>query len=232
MARRFLPVATVLLALLALPATGLSQVTKTKDGFLLRIKWEKGDSYKLLFLTSTEMSPGNSFKFSIESSLNVLDVKDEIATVAMSLTNPLTNEPMEVTVKMNDRGIADDELAASMNSGNSQVILPFPEKALKVGDSWEVERIAAVQSKEMKVKTTYTFEGLKIVDKVPCSVISLKISGETLEDKNKLSMFGTGVMYLENTSCQIFKGTIKTTIQITPGENGIKLPSVTEIKRK
>lgn len=230
MKRRFLRATTILLAVLAIPAIGLSQVTKTKDGYLLRMKWQKGDFFEYTGATVINMS-GTAINIPMNHSKKVLDINNGIARVTISGTNPLTREPEQVTVDMNGRGIVDKETAASLSGGNSPIGFQLPEKALKAGDSWQIEGPVAMQGFEMLVKTVYTFAGLEIVDKVPCVKITVVMSGDG-GTETKMSMEGEGVFYFKNINGQLFRSTIDATLKVGEGENALQFPTRTEIKLK
>lgn len=231
MKRRWTSAAAVAVALLVLPAIAVSQVTKTKDGYLMRIKWKKGDVFEYSMSTKSSGLPIN---FEMQYSLTVLDVKNKIAEVEMTMTSPMINEPTTLTVKMNDRGMADEETAAAMSMGNNQIGLQFPEKALKVGDSWDAEQPlpqSEMEGMQMKMKTTYTFEGLEIVNKVPCA----KFTVDTLVEMSGamvMTVKGNGVIYIENKTGQLYQSSIETTTEIDLDGTPMKVLSTTEIKRK
>jgi len=229
-----LSVATATIALLgttAAPCTSLAQVRKTKDGYLFRMMWKKGDVYEYAMTSATEMTPGNPFEFTMEYSMTVLDVKDEIAEVAMSMSNPMAKETMEMTLKMNDREIADTEMAAAMTMGSGQFGFQYPEKPLKIGESWKADQPMGLPGTEMVVQTTYTFEGLEIVDEVSCARVTVKTSVE-MSGEMKMSLNSEGVIYVENKTGQLFKSTIDTTTEIDMNGRIMKMPSTIEIKRK
>jgi len=179
---------------LLLPVAGLAvlvpvahgQVTKTKEGYILRAKYVKGAT--LRFTSTNTISgqkgqPGAGNEFSMPFKLDVLDVQAGLATVKLTLGGVKMGETeirpgQTATMKLTNRNVG-----AGQNSQN--VGAQLPSGAIRVGETWQAATPVSSQAGTGKLNATYTFAGLKTVDKKPVAIINYKTTGYAN---------GTGVM--------------------------------------
>jgi hypothetical protein len=209
----------LLIAALAIATTAAAQVTKTKDGFLLRTKWKKGDAYSFAMVTTAEFN-GQKMPMNGEVAMKATAVTNGIADILVTGNMP-PRGPFSATTQADDRGlVSTDERVAELGTR-------LPEKPVKIGGSWTDTRDLTEAGVEMDVKTTYTLKGLEIVDDVPCVVIavSIKTSGTA-------NATGTGTTYIETRNGQLFKSEMKMNIVVEGQGAKYDIRSTTTIKRK
>lgn len=193
MTRPILLIAT--LASLGLVASSEAQVAKSGNGYLLRYKFVKGQTYKYNMKADVTVSglpaqAGQPSKpmtqnVTMTISMTVAEVKNSIATLKIKVTQGSKVE--ERTAKVNNRG----KLVEGGQGLESAGLFELPEKAVAAGATWVGNANAAVpgSSSAMSAKTTYKFEGIKVVN------------GKSLAEISSVSnVTGVGTMKVIGTS--------------------------------
>lgn len=152
------PILLFALALGLVAAPAPAQVTTKGGKSLLRMKWTKGKSFRYA-VTVTAMVPGQKRPMNQAMSLNmdVLDVKGNIGTVKCAVKGASGNDTTD-TVKIDSKG------KVSGKSEIGQLLIPLPEKAVAVGESW---KDSTVGTNPMYGKSTVnmvlTYRGIKTI---------------------------------------------------------------------
>ena len=221
---RRLPVAAVIavLAMTVAPCTSSAQVRKTKDGYLLRMKWTKGAHYRYDITITTEFA-GQSLPRSSVASVKVLNVSDGVASVELSMPNPLTNEPVTQTLPADSLGFLGDDGATGGVGGPK-----LPKRAVWPGDSWTAKTSADVMGMAVTTTTVYTFKGLERIGDVPCVVLTIETSAST----SRLNVTGGGTMYIETRTGQLYKHDMNNVIEIDNNGQILTVPNQVVIVRK
>lgn len=217
--KRQLSVAAVLFLAFA-PFTSFGQVRKTADGYVLRMKWEKGAAYSYGITISTEFA-GLNLPMQSGYSMKVLSVSGGVASVEFTMQNPLTDERTTLELKADGLGFIGDDGAGAMGGPK------LPKQAVRPGGSWTTETTSEVMGMSVDTTTVYTFERLERVGDVPCVVLSLVISAST----TGLNVNGTGTMYIETRNGHIFKSEINNVIEIDNNGQVLKIPNKIVTKR-
>jgi hypothetical protein len=210
-----------LVALLVAPVSG--QVSKSGNGYLLRMKLTKGATYAYDFTTSTAMPGGQPMAMTMSYTMKVQSVDAKgVASVLMTATTPMSKTPTTQTVKMDARGQLDGQPGMEQ-FGNVRM----PEKALAVGGNWKSSQTFGTGATAMKADTTYTFRGLQNVGKVSCAVLDVSSSM-----KGTMSAATTGKMYLEASNGMLYKSDLTSTMTMTQQGKTQTIKSTIAIKRK
>ncbi|MCH7944761.1 MAG: hypothetical protein IIC73_01920 [Armatimonadetes bacterium] len=223
MMRRFRAVAVIaVLAMTVAPCISPAQVRKTKDGYLLRMKWTKGASYSYDITITTEIA-GQSLPMNSTSSMKVLDVSGGVASVEVTAPNPMTNEPVTQTLQADSLGfLGDDGAIGGMGWPK------LPKRAIRPGDSWTTETSVDVMGTALTTKTIYTFKGLERIDEVPCVVLTIKTTATT----SMLNVTGAGTMYIETRTGQLYKNELNSVFEIDNNGQILTIPNQVVIIRK
>lgn len=113
------------------------------------------------------------------------------------------------------------DLVDNLGSGNSYAV--YPEKKVKVGDSWETD-IRPLEKSEMKVHAKYTI--LKIKRKQ----VELKVEGTVSANEiegNEINLSGTtsGVMIVDRKTGMLIQSVIDSEIALDLEKGGNKIPA-------
>lgn len=152
----FLTACALLVALSNVPAP--AQVTPKGAKSLLRVKWVKGKSYKYAVNVSA-MVPGQKrpMNQAMSLALDVTDVKAGSGTVKYALKGSGSADSASTAV-VDNRG------RASNKTDIGQLLIPFPEKPVAVGESWK-ETTSGTNPMYGKstVVMTMTYRGIKTI---------------------------------------------------------------------
>lgn len=118
--------------------------------------------------------------------------------------------------------------AESLNQSFGMMFNIYPDKPVKIGDSWDAENEIEMGSMKMKVKTTYTLAGVKD------GLAELTVNG-TINSKGSMTQGGMdmnmdmkgsqkGRMYLKLETGYINKGNYDMNIDATMDAMGQKIP--------
>lgn len=207
--------------LLALPlllaALAPAQVSQSSGGYLLRMKWAKGDNFKYSVATTTETSTGTKVPLAMEYSIKVDSVVNGVANVTITSTSPMIQQPSVLKSKMDGRGEVEEK------GKTGALRFPrLPEKPVKVGSSWTNEVTTPTGAGTIKVKSTYTFKGVQTVDKISCAIITVSSSST-----GDFASTTTGTMYVQVSNGQLFKSDSKSVVTLT--QNGKKQTLKTDV---
>lgn len=217
-------------------AIGSAQVTKQGNAYLLRMKYTKG--MKMVYSMNNTanlpagMGPGGPMVMTAPMSMTVKDFAGGIATIAYSV-GPMTmngksnGKPTTGTIKQDTRGkvISGDKKAVGVSS------MTFPEKAIKVGESWTAETTSPGMGGEMKMLTTFTLSGMKAINGKQVAVLAVKmVSAKGASAQPGMNVTGKGTMTMLMSDCSLFSADIATTILM--GEKSTPITASTKIVRK
>jgi hypothetical protein len=177
------------LSTLAFAALGSAQVSKSGDGYTLRMKFTKGQ--KISYETTTTVDMAGMQPMKMPMTMTVTDVKDGIYTVKYSVGAIGGQKPQDITLKMNSQGkLVEGNAAGQALTGAGNVQLPT--KPVKVGESWSSTAETPVMGSKMKVNSTYTFKGIKKVGGKDVAEIAIKMTSSG----GAVGVTGTGTMTL------------------------------------
>lgn len=145
----------LLVALAAAPAP--AQVTTKGSKSLLRIKWVKGKSYRYA-VNVAAMVPGQKRPMNnpMTLKLDVADVKAGIGSVKYSLQGTGSSDGSQ-TVRIDSLG------KVSGKSELGDLLIPFPEKAVAVGESWSQTTSGSSMYGKSTVTMKLTYRGVKTI---------------------------------------------------------------------
>jgi hypothetical protein len=185
------------IAVLALACVGSAQISKAGGGYLMRVKYVKGQVLKYSSMTSMINSKSQGAKPILVSAPMVVKVTDYVAgkaTLAATL-GPMTmgGQQIQPAQKVN----------LSVDSRNSTtdasplVGTRYPVKAVKVGDTWNTTApIPGIGSEATKnVKATYKFVGIKTVASKAMAVIAYSVTGGANGSGTLLVLVSDGTLY-------------------------------------
>ncbi|HJN06543.1 MAG TPA: DUF6263 family protein [Bacteroidales bacterium] len=113
------------------------------------------------------------------------------------------------------------DLIDNFGSGNSYAV--YPEKKVKVGDSWETD-IKPLEKSEMKVHVVYTL--LKMTRKQAVIGVEGVLSGNEVEGQEiNLSGTTTGEMIVDRKTGMLIQSTIDTEIALDLERGDVKIPA-------
>ena len=211
-----------LAALTFAPCASPAQVRKTKDGYLLRMKWTEGAVYSYDISITTELSPGQTLPINTKSSMKVLSVSDGVATVELTSPDLTSGEMVKQTLEADGLGFMGVDGAAGAAGGPK-----LPKKAVRPGDSWTSETSGDIMGMSVTTTTVYTFSGLELVGDVPCVVLTLKTTAST----QMLSVNGVGTTYVETRNGQVYKSELNNVISIKSGGQTLTFPNKVVVVR-
>jgi len=194
-----------------------AQITAQSGGYLLRIKYVKGQTMKYVAnMTMAQM--GQPMRMNISS--KVLDFQKGIATVEAKVTmsggpSKTAPKPTTSTVKVDTRGrvVGGDSGSIAATGGPT-----LPEGPVKVGQSWN----GTVKSMGGgNVKATYTLAGVKSVAGKQAAEITVKMNG----DMGGSKMSGAGRMMLMMADGSLLNSSINMNFTV-PSQSSSSKPQV------
>lgn len=206
---------TTLGAAPALPA----QVAAAGEGYSFRVKYVEGQTATYAATTEVTMTGGPGGlppqpKIELTMKQEVLSVKDGIATVKIATTGGPAGTDQEQTIQIDERGKTVGQPEGASPTG-SPAGLPtgYPDRPVKVGETWSAETDVPNMPGGGKMKVDTTFVGLKEVDGKTVAQLDLKmlLTGQaTLE--------GTGTVLLDPADGQMISTSIRNTMTLAmPG---------------
>ncbi len=199
--------------------TAIAQVTQSPNGHLFRMKWTKGDVFSYAGTSNTQVGQ-QKFPMTLDFSIKVDSVANGVANVTVTSTTPMTQKPTTTKMKMDGRG----EVG---NSSGLTNVPKLPAGPIKVGGSWTDETKVTQGGVSMTIKTTYTFRGIKTVDKVQCAELDVKATST-----GQMSSTTTGKTYIQVSNGQLFKSDSTSVASMTVNGQTQKFNSTVSIKRK
>lgn len=198
------------LCVMTLPAVSLCQVVREGDGYLLRVRYEKGEVIKYQSVNSVDGMPGKNpsdLKILLPVVMTVTDVKGPFALVRCKVGPALNGKiemfnPQTVMVKVNNRNTGGET--------NSPVGTALPLKAVKVGETWTADAPVTMGNGSItKLQAIYKFGGLKTDGGNQVAEISYSVSGTAK---------GTGTMLLLVKDGTIWRNQSKLSLSIGGGK--------------
>jgi hypothetical protein len=155
-----------------------AQVTKSGAGYLLRVKYVKGQVMKYKSVnTVTAPQGGQPMKIEMPMVMKIADVSKgfALATIttgpAMMGANPM-GKAQTVNVELSNTNAAKSK--GSPGIAGAQ----FPAKPVKVGQTWTMAApIADTTGMAGDIKATYKFQGLKTVNGKSMAIVTYALTG-------------------------------------------------------
>lgn len=202
---------TLPIFLAAIAACAPAQVTPSGKGFLLRVKYVKGQVLRFATTTSMTGLPGagsanSALSISMPATMTVNSVVGTVtkATIAVGPAKYGGNviQPVQTLQIQLD---ARNSTPAAGTAGS--LIAPMPSKVVRIGDTWKSSApIPGMPGTPTKATTaTYTFLGTKVVDGKSVAAISYKFSGGTRGSGSVLVLVKDGTLY-RNSATLILTG--------------------------
>jgi hypothetical protein len=198
------------LALLA-AATAPAQVTKSGSGFLLRMKFIKGQTL-IYDLTGTVTQRGRTLNFQVPMVVSVKDVAGGVGTLEQKVGpfkadgRPMGPVRTEV-LKRDARGTV---LNGSGSSAPGLHVMTFPAAPLKAGGTWSAKTKGVVGTAgQMEMDNTYKIVGLESVSGRQC----LRI-GVTVKGTGNAALAGGGDVWIAVSDGSMVKSTSKMNVTI------------------
>ncbi|MEZ0324316.1 MAG: hypothetical protein ACAH95_00275 [Fimbriimonas sp.] len=187
-----------LLALAVVSASAHGQVTKSGDGYLLRVKYVKGQTLKYSSVNSIigAQGGGQPMKITMPMIMKITDVTKGYAKASIT-TGPamLGKNPMSkaqtVFIELSPTNAAKSKGAPGIAGAQ------FPLKPVKVGQTWSMAAPIADTSGMTggDIKAMYKFGGLKTVNGKSMAVVSYSLSGGVTGGGTLLLLAADGTLY-------------------------------------
>lgn len=212
-------------------ALSLGQITPSGGGYLLRTKYVKGQHFRYVMRTSTKMG-ANAMNFEAPMTIQVANVSNGVADLT-STFGPATMQGQQIpatkaAMKVDSRGRA-------VAGGANGLSATFPEKPVKVGETWTGDFNMAKAGAVGEAKAIYTFKGLKAgaSGKVAEIGVSINTKNSTSQAGSMVSK-GLGTMLLNAGDGQLVSLVINMTITMGGGKGAkpMVLPTSISLKRQ
>lgn len=197
-----------LTGMLVATAPSDAQVSKQGNGFMLRMKFTKGVTYKYSANIALKGTGANQPPMSMPFSTKITDVKGDVATMQFTATAPGQSKPEVKTAKINTRG----KIVSGDKDIQQFASTVYPDGPVTVGQSWtnDVE-VPGMMGTPMKIKSTHTFKGLKTVNSRQVAEIAVKMTGGA----HGLNLTGTGTMLVNASDGHLQRATIAQKMTMT-----------------
>ena len=223
-------VALSVLGCIASQRDSQAQITKSGNAYLFRMKYTKGAKYKFVLNSSVPVAnKQKAASLSVPYSMTVSDVTGNVGTLAMQVGpsrvgDKVVGPVQNVVVKLDTRGRI---VGNNTNPGNISGIV-FPDKPVKIGDTFPVNGNAATGAAGMTITGSYKFLGIKTVGGKQVAELAITLSGT-----GTASSQGSGVSLLDVADGQIITATINQTITVKPqGGKAVTMKNSVVISRK
>jgi hypothetical protein len=226
--RRTLTAGAALAAGLTTMGTAHAQITKSGDGYLIRMKFVKGTTAAYTMNSNITVSNGTTMKLSIPFSTKVLDVKGDVGTLLYSvgptsLNGMVQGKAQTSEVKMDSHGKANGKQLAQMKG----VSIQLPEKPLKIGETYSRTMTIPVGQMTVNSTATYKFLGLKTVAGKQAAQFSMKAHGT-----GAITADATGVTNLAVSDGSLIDTNVTQTFTVKQGAEVITMKGTTIVSRK
>ena len=189
-------------------ASSSAQITKSGPGYLFRMKHQAGSVFKFGVVSSLAGSGANGqpMTFTLPMIWKVVGVKAGVATIDTTVgpvsvgKNPMVNA-VKNRIQLDTRG-----KVVGQGGAGQQVTPAFPEKAIKVGQSWQASApVELPMQGEKKIQATYVFKGIKVVNGKQMAELAVTTGGQAS---------GTGSMFLLVSDGSLFRSTLKMNLKM------------------
>lgn len=184
---------------LALSVPGSSQITKSGNGYLFRMKFVKGQSINYnMAVASTIAGMAKPQTINMPMSMVVMDVNGSVATVKYKMQSPVGGaKPQDFTVKMDNTG----KLVSGNSPAMNGISATLPIQAVPVGGTWKnTTGVPAGPGGNMDVTNVYKFLGFKTVNGKQAANVALTMSGKSAG----MSIKGGGTMLILSSDGSIY----------------------------
>jgi hypothetical protein len=212
------------------PRASQAQITKTGNAYLFRMKYTKGAKYKFVLNSSVPVAKKpKATNLSVPYSMTVSNVTGNVGTLNMQvgpsrIGGKVVGPVQNVVVKLDTRGRI---IGNNTNPSNISGIV-FPDKPVKIGDTFPVNGNAATGAAGMTISGNYKFIGIKTVGGRQVAELAITLSGS-----GTASSQGSGTSFLDVADGQIVTATINQTITVQPqGGKAISMKNSVVISRK
>ena len=211
-------------------ALSIGQISPSKGGYLFRTKYVKGQNFKYLMKTSTKMQ-GNALKLEAPMTIKVINVSNNIADLA-STFGPATMGGQQIPASKAQMKV--DERGRAISGGANGLSATFPEKPVKVGETWVGEFNMAKAGAAGEAKASYTFKGLKAQGKGQVAVIAVTINTAGKTSQGGMVSRGAGTMLLNSADGQLVSLNMDMTITMggSSGQKPMVLPTSISLVRQ
>ncbi|CAN5423172.1 hypothetical protein BH11ARM1_BH11ARM1_11310 [soil metagenome] len=189
----------------ALMGSASAQIKASGGGYLMRVKYVKGQTLKYKTVTSMVNSKDQKakpLKIDCPIVMKVSNVVKSLATVAATV-GPVTmgktviQPAQDAEIKLDTKN---SPSGGAMPSTSQLVSATFPAKAVKIGTTWSnVTGIPSVTGGMANAKATYKFGGLKTVNGKSMAVVTFTLSGEVSGTGTLLLLASDGTLYSNKT---------------------------------
>lgn len=207
-----------------------AQVTKQGAGYLFRLKFSKGQSYKYQ-MNMSGSGQGQTFIMRMPMTMTVVGVSGVVGTVtykigpvSMSVGGKTTNMPnvRTMTLKLDNRGNVVSGADASQVQGMGTIGLPA--RPMAIGSTWSAKtKTAAGAAGQMDVQATYRFVGIERQGGINSAKISMTMTGA-----GQANVKGSGTMWLAVSDGAL----VRTDTTMTVNMQGTTMPMSLSIVRK
>lgn len=204
-----------------------TQVTRSGNGYLLRVKNVKGLTlkYRLTSETTDATDPKQTQKMTAPWKTTVLSVANGVATIKfdsgpfMLNGKPLANTTNSAEVKMDSRGkLTGGTAAATQLSG-----VQLPEKPIRVGESFDFTNTVPLGQTPMTAKWHCTLAGFKSINARQAAEIKT-----TMSSSGFIPVTGKGIQYIEVADGQLVSAQMD--LQVNMAANGVPTKINSKIK--
>ncbi len=212
------------LATLFALSTGLShaQIKKTGSGYLLRVKYTKGQVIKLNSTNSVSGVQGRNGKFVVDLPM-VIRVT---ATAKNSATLDLTAGPAQMGGK--PVGMAPQNATLHVNNLNQAVDgeatnglgASYPKDPVRLGAKWKASLPINSGSGQMTLDATYTFKGVKTVGGRQLAILTMTLAGAATGTGSMTLRMSDGTVNSSNMTLKMVVGTSPLSITSTITRKG------------
>jgi hypothetical protein len=184
-------------ASLLLTASADAQVTKSGAGYLLRVKYSKGQTlkYRSVNTVTSAQGGGQPMKIELPMVMKIRDVTRGLAKATITTGPPMLGKnPMgqaqTVTVELSTTN------APKSKGGPGIAGAQFPQKPVKVGQTWTMAApIADTTGMTGDIKAIYKFQGLKSVNGKNMAIVTYSLSGGVTGSGTLQLLAADGTMY-------------------------------------
>jgi hypothetical protein len=181
--------AASVLVVVAVASSGLAQVTPSGKGYLFRAKYAKGEVRKYT-TTSTIFVSNKKQRVDTPFTVKVLAVKKGVADIELSIGPIMAGtqrmrEKETVRASVNSRGEPVGEGVAMQQFGQ----ITFPQKPIRVGESWKTSVEASALNLPMKIKGEFKLVGFKTKNRQRVALLAVSLrNDESFKTRGKGTM--------------------------------------------
>lgn len=188
-----------------------AQFTKQGNAYQLRMKFSKGQVLRYNSAITVAAGPQGGAPQKLPFTMRIVDVKGDVATVKVSMTPPGATKPQESEMKMNTRG----RLISGPQGVNQMVGAQFPDKPVRVGESWNQKTQAPGPMGNMTINSTNTLRAVRSAGGRQVADVAVRLSGNA----GGMRLTGSGTLTYNMADGHMMNATMNQDITITPPKN-------------